>query len=83
MIHWSRALSADERNTATIVAIRQGEQSRRSATLQREREDVRLEQRKLDDVAARLEREGVTLIGQSRSRFRRPRTAWPNGNIFA
>jgi hypothetical protein len=42
-----------------------------------------LKQRKLNDLEERLERDCVTLIGQSRSRFRRPRTAPSDGNIFA
>jgi hypothetical protein len=42
-----------------------------------------LKQRKLDDFAERLEREGVTLIGQSGPRFRRSLTARSDGNIFA
>jgi hypothetical protein len=81
--HWSWTLSADERKTAAAVAIRQGEQTRLSAKLQRKHEAMRFKQRKLNDFEKRLEREGVTSIGQSRSRFRRSRTAWSDGNIFA
>jgi hypothetical protein len=81
--HWSWALSADERKTAAALAIRQGEQTRLTTRLQRKHEAMLLKQRKLNDLEERLERDCVTLIGQSRSRFRRPRTAPSDGNIFA
>jgi tmRNA-binding protein len=81
--HWSWTLSADERKTAAAVAIRQGEQTRLTTRLQRKHEAMLLKQRKLDNFEERLEREGLTLIGQSRARFRRSRTAPPGGNIFA
>jgi hypothetical protein len=81
--HWSWALSAEEHKTAAVVGIRQGEQTRLSAKLQRKHEVMLLKQRKLNDFEKRLAREGVTLIGQSRSRFRRSLTARSDGNIFA
>jgi hypothetical protein len=81
--HWSWALSADERKTAATVAIRRAEQTRLTMNLRRKHEAMLLKQRKLDDFEERLEREGVTLIGRSRPRFRRSLTARSDGNIFA
>jgi hypothetical protein len=51
--HWSWALSAEGRKTAAIVAIRQGEQTRLSAKLQRKHEVMLLKQRKLNDFEQR------------------------------
>jgi hypothetical protein len=48
--HWSWALSAEERKT---VGIRQGEQTRLSAKLQRKHEVMLLKQRKLNDFEQR------------------------------
>ena len=81
--HWSWTLSADERKTAAAVASRQGEQTRLSTRLQRKHEAMLLKQRKLNNFEERLEREGLTLMGQLRARFRRSRTAPPEGNTFA
>ena len=69
--HWSWTLSPDERKTAAILAIRQGEQARLSGKLQRKHEAMLLKQRKLDAFEKGLELAGVTLIGRSRARFRR------------
>jgi len=73
--HWSWALSANERKTAAAVALRRAEQTELSTQLLRDHEAMVQKQRKLDDFEDRLERQGVTLLGQSRSRFRRPLTA--------
>jgi hypothetical protein len=81
--HWSWTLSADERKTAAAVAMRQGEQTRLTTRLRRKHEAMLLKQRKLNNFEERLEREGLTLIGQSRARFRRSRTAPSDENIFA
>lgn len=81
--HWSWALSADERKTAASVTIREAEQAGLTMKLRRKHEAMLLKQRKLDDFEERLEREGVTLIGRSRPRFRRSLTARPDSNIFA
>jgi hypothetical protein len=72
--HWSWALSAAERKTAAIVAIRRGEQTRLTTTLQRKHDAMLDKQRKLDDFEERLEQQGVTLIGRSGRRFRLPFT---------
>jgi hypothetical protein len=81
--HWSWTLSADERKTAAAVAMRQGEQTRLTTRLRRKHEAMLLKQRKLNNFEERLKREGLTLIGESRARFRRSRTAPSDGNIFA
>jgi hypothetical protein len=73
--HWTWALSTDERKTAALVAIRQGEQTALTTKLQRKHDAMLEKQRKLDSFEQRLEQQGVTLIGRSRLRFRRPITA--------
>ncbi len=73
--HWSWALSLDERKTAALVAIRRGEQTRLSVKLQRKHDAMLEKQRKLDHFEQRLEQQGVTSIGRSRLRFRRPLAA--------
>jgi hypothetical protein len=72
--HWSWTLSADERKTAAVVALRQGEQTRLTTRLQCEHDAMLEKQRKLNDFEQRLEQQGVPLIGRSRRRFRLPFT---------
>jgi hypothetical protein len=68
--HWSWSLSADERRTAAAVARRLREQTSLAMRLQRKHEAMLDKQRKLDDLERRLDEQGVSSIGRSRSRFR-------------
>jgi hypothetical protein len=80
--HWSWALSADERKTAVIVAMRQGEQTRLATTFQRKHDAMLEKQRKLNDFEERLEQQGMTSIGRSRRRFRLPFTPGNTGDVL-
>jgi hypothetical protein len=55
--HWSWALSADERKTAALVAIRWGQQAPLSVKLRRKHEAMFEKQRKLEELGKRLERD--------------------------
>jgi hypothetical protein len=81
--HWSWTLSADERKTAVVFAIRQDGQIRLTTKLRRKHEAMLLKQRKLDHFEEQREREGVAPIGRSRPSFRRSLTAQSEGHIFA
>ena len=70
--HWSWSLSPDERKTAAAVIRRQREQTSIATRLKRKHDAMLEKQRKIEGRERRLDEQGVTLLGASRSRFRGP-----------
>jgi hypothetical protein len=64
---WCWTLSADERRTAVVVALRQGEQVPLSIKLRRKHDAMLQKQRKLDELA----QQGAIFSAKSGQSFRR------------